>query len=153
VCDPWQRGAEGGEALARLVAAEARLSTAVFQPLYRDEQPLEEKVDAIATQLYGAEGVFFTPEARERIARLRRLGWDHLPVCMAKTHMSLTDDPRRPGRPTGFTITVRDIEFAVGAGFVIPLTGKMLRMPGLSRVPRAEQVDVDTEGRVTGLLD
>jgi formate--tetrahydrofolate ligase len=153
VCDPWQRGPEGAEELARLVAAEARRSTATLQPLYRDDQPIEAKIRAIATRMYGAEGVHFTPEAGERLARLRRHGWDHLPVCMAKTHMSLSDDPRKPGRPSGFTITVRDIEFAIGAGFVVPLTGKMLRMPGLSRVPRAEQVDVDSAGHITGLLD
>jgi formate--tetrahydrofolate ligase len=153
VCDPWQRGAEGSETLAHLVAAEARRSPASFQPLYRDEQPIEEKILAITTRMYGAEGVLYTPEARERLARLRRHGWEHLPVCIAKTHMSLSDDPRLPGRPSGFTITVRDIEFAIGAGFLVPLTGKMLRMPGLSRVPRAEHVDVDSAGRITGLLE
>jgi formate--tetrahydrofolate ligase len=153
VCNPWQGGGAETEALARLVADQARRAGATFQPLYRDEETVEEKIQTIARRMYGAEGVHFTPEANERLTRLRRFGWDHLPVCMAKTHMSLSDDPRRPGRPTGFTITVRDIEFAIGAGFVIPLTGKMLRMPGLSRVPRAEQIDVDAQGRITGLLD
>jgi formate--tetrahydrofolate ligase len=119
--------------------------------LYDDAQPVEEKLHAVATRIYGAEGVDLTPAAQEKLAVLTRAGYAKLPLCMAKTQNSLSDDAKLLGRPRGFRITVRDFEIAAGAGFLVALTGQMMRMPALPKVPAAERVDVDAAGRIVGV--
>ena len=111
---------------------------------------MEEKVEAIATRLYGADGVAWSDQARRDIRRFRKLGYGELPVCIAKTHKSLSDDPSKAGRPSGFTVTVRGVLLSAGAGFLVPLLGEMVRMPGLPRRPLAESIDLEGD-IITGL--
>jgi formate--tetrahydrofolate ligase len=122
------------------------------RPLYDLDQPLREKIKIIATRIYGAAGVHVTPEAESKLARAEKDGFGKLPICMAKTQNSLSDDPKALGRPKGFILTVRDIEIASGAGFVVALTGDIVRMPGLPEIPAAERIDVDAHGRIQNLL-
>jgi len=110
------------------------------------------KVETIALNIYGAGGVDYTSRAREDLEKIKKLGLDKLPVCMAKTPMSLSDNPKLLGRPENFRIVVREIEVAAGAGFVIPITGEIMRMPGLPAVPTAEKIDIDEQGNITGLF-
>jgi len=120
--------------------------------LYDVNQSLPAKIETIAREVYGADGVRYTAQAEKQIAQIEANGWDRLPVCMAKTPYSLSDDPTRLGRPTGFTITVRELRPAVGAGFVVALTGDVLTMPGLPKEPAALKMDIDDEGNVYGLF-
>jgi formate--tetrahydrofolate ligase len=119
--------------------------------LYVDDDSVEQKLHAIATRIYGARGVVLTDEAKERLATFERAGFSKLPICMAKTQNSLSDDPLKLGRPSDFDITVRDFEIANGAGFLVALTGKMMRMPALPKVPAAERIEVDDEGTIKGI--
>lgn len=112
---------------------------------------MKEKIEKIAKEIYGADGVDYSKDAMIGLRRIEKLGIEHLPVCMAKTQKSLSDNEKLHGRPTGFRVTVRDFEFATGAGFVIPILGNMMRMPGLPAVPASEGMDIDNEGRITGL--
>ncbi len=123
-----------------------------YQPLYELDTTLEEKVHKIATQIYGADGVEYTPAAKKAFANLEKLGFGNLPICVAKTQYSLSDDQTRLGRPTGFNITVRDAYVSAGAGFVVVLTGEIIQMPGLPRVPAAEAIDTDDLGVISGLF-
>ncbi len=155
VCDGFARGGEGAVELAdRVLEMLDRTDAAPPRPrfLYELEQPPEEKVLAIARALYGAQEVDFTPSARKDLATLRELGGATLPVCMAKTHLSLSDDPARLGRPRDFTLTVREVRLSAGAGFLVALTGDILTMPGLPREPAARRVVVHEDGRITGLM-
>ena len=147
----WARGGEGGLELAEEVL---RLTAQPndFAPLYPDDMPLAEKIETIARRIYGADGVEFSKEARTALARLTELGFGALPVCMAKTQYSLSDDPTRLGRPFGFTLHVKSVRLAAGAGFVVVLTGDIMTMPGLPRVPAAEAIDVDENGVISGLF-
>ena len=113
---------------------------------------IEEKINAIATKIYGADGVDYTPEAEKELANLEKIGFGKVPVCMAKTQYSLTDDQTKLGRPTGFRITVRQVTISAGAGFVVALTGEIMKMPGLPKVPAAEKIDVDENGVISGLF-
>ena len=112
----------------------------------------EEKIDIIAKKVYGADGVTFTDEAKEQIETFKRFGWDKMPICMAKTQMSLSDDAKLMGRPEGFTIKVRELRPSLGAGFIVALTGKVLTMPGLPKHPSALDMDIDENGKITGLF-
>ena len=123
-----------------------------YKPLYETELPLEEKIETIAKNIYGADGVVYTKEAKASLKRLKDNGFDKLPVCIAKTQYSLSDDPKLLGRPEGFEVTVRDVYVSAGAGFVVVLTGSVLTMPGLPKHPAAFDIDVDDEGRITGLF-
>jgi formate--tetrahydrofolate ligase len=114
--------------------------------------PIDKKIEAIATKVYGADGVDFSAAAKKEIDNLTKLGYDKIPVCMAKTQYSLTDDEKKLGRPTGFRITVRDITLSAGAGFIVALTGSIMKMPGLPKVPAAERIDVDSTGKISGLF-
>ena len=114
--------------------------------------PIKEKIQTIATKIYGAKDVQYTPQAEEKIKLYTKLGWDKLPVCMAKTHLSLSHDPTLKGRPTGFTLPVKDIRASIGAGFLYPLCGEMRTMPGLPSVPAGTKVDIDKDGKVVGLF-
>jgi formate--tetrahydrofolate ligase len=120
--------------------------------LYELAWPPEEKIRAVARTVYGAEGVIFTPAAERDLEAIRGMGGAGLPVCMAKTHLSLSDDPSRLGRPRGFTVTVREVRLSAGAGFLVALTGDVLTMPGLPREPAARRIVVHADGRITGLM-
>ena len=145
-------GGEGAMALAELVARAAAGPVGPLPSLYALEDSVEDKLHAIATKIYGADGVVLTAEALDRLALFRRHGFDKLPLCMAKTQNSLSDQPALLGRPRGFTITVRDFELATGAGFLVALTGTMMRMPALPKVPAAERIDVLEDGTISGLM-
>lgn len=145
-------GGSGSTALADLVAEAAAGTVPEQSFLYSPEDSVEDKLHAIATRIYGADGVVMTSEAKERLALFSRHGFDKLPLCMAKTQNSLSDQSSLLGRPSGFTITVRDFELATGAGFLVALTGTMMRMPALPRIPAAERIEVLTDGTITGLM-
>ncbi|MDR7530039.1 MAG: formate--tetrahydrofolate ligase [Armatimonadota bacterium] len=149
----WELGSEGALELAEVVDELVRNRPEPTEPryLYEPAWPLARKLEAVATTLYGAEGVDLSPRARARLARYEELGYGELAVCVAKTQYSLSDDPGRLGRPQGFRVTVRDARLAAGAGFVVVYTGDVLTMPGLPRHPAAERLDVDPTGRVVGL--
>ena len=147
----WAKGGEGGEELAREVLRLAD-QPADFRLMYEDKAPLREKIEAVVRRVYGGEGVDYLPAAAKELEKLEALGYGCLPVCMAKTQYSLSDDPARLGRPTGFRVTVKNVKLAAGAGFVVVLTGEIMTMPGLPRVPAAENIDVDDDGRISGLF-
>ena len=152
VAEVFARGGAGGEGLAAALGELLAGPPPVFRPLYDWAAPPRAKIETIATRLYGADGVAYTRQAEQDLDRAEALGLGGLPVCMAKTQRSLSDDPARLGRPRGFTVTVREVRISAGAGFLVPITGDMMTMPGLPRVPSAERVDVDAEGRITGLV-
>jgi formate--tetrahydrofolate ligase len=147
----WERGGEGGAELAQAVLA-AMGTGPGFRPLYPDAMPLRQKIETIATTLYGAAGVAFLPPAATKLARYEAMGQGHLPVCMAKTQNSLSDDAQKLGRPRDFTVTIRDAKLAAGAGFVVAYAGDILTMPGLPKKPAAESIDLDEQGDVVGLF-
>lgn len=150
-CHGWEKGGEGAEELAKLVVEAAESCKGTFNPTYDWNMSVKEKIEAVNHNIYGGEKVEFAPKAKTDLKKVERLGLDKLPVCIAKTQSSFSDDATLVGGPNGFTLTVREIGIAAGAGFVIPITGKMLRMPGLPQVPAAEQIDIDSEGKVVGL--
>ena len=147
----WAKGGEGGIELAEEVV---RLCDQPndFQFCYEDDLTLAQKIEAVATKIYGADGVVFTSKAQKELERLESLGFGNMPVCMAKTQYSLTDDLTKLGRPTGFNITVRQVTVSAGAGFVVALTGEIMKMPGLPKRPAAERIDVDENGVISGLF-
>jgi formate--tetrahydrofolate ligase len=148
----WAEGGAGMLDLGRAVLATiARADGGRFRLLYPDAMPLTAKIETICRRVYGADGVALAPAAKAKLAAWESLGHGRLPVCMAKTQNSLSDDAKKTGRPRGFTVTVRDVKLAAGAGFVIAYAGDVLTMPGLPKVPGAEGMDVDASGRVTGL--
>ena len=147
----WAKGGEGGIDLAKEVVRLCQEENN-FQYAYSLERSIKEKINEIATKIYGAEGVDFTKEAEKEIANLEKLGFANLPICMAKTQYSLTDDPSKLGRPEKFRITVRKINISAGAGFIIALTGDIMKMPGLPKMPAAERIDIDENGVIVGLF-
>ena len=147
----WAEGGKGGEALAREVVRLCEQRNH-FDYCYDAARPIKEKIDAIVRRIYGGSGVQYTPEAEAEVARLTALGFDKMPVCMAKTQYSFSDDAKLLGAPEGFTVTVRNVKVSAGAGFVVVLTGNILTMPGLPPVPAAEKIDVDEHGNITGLF-
>ena len=149
--DVFAKGGDGAVELANAVVAAAASEAPPLPQLYSDSDSIEQKLNAIATRIYGARGVVLTADARERLEVFERTGFGRLPICMAKTQNSLSDDPAKLGRPRDFDITVRDFEIANGAGFLVALTGKMLRMPALPKVPAAERIEVDEAGNISGI--
>jgi formate--tetrahydrofolate ligase len=149
--DAVAKGGEGAAALAEAVVA-ATEQPSSFAPIYPLEDSIESKIEAIATRVYGADGVFLLPAAREKIRQFDAAGFNGLPICMAKTHLSLSHDPALVNAPTGFTVTVRDIRAYTGAGWLVALCGDMQTMPGLGKSPAAFNVDIDAEGRTVGLF-
>ena len=147
----WAKGGEGGLELADKVM-EAMEKPSNFRFMYEVEQSIPEKIGAVAREIYGADGVDFTGPAKKQLAEIEALGLDKMPVCMAKTQYSLSDDPTKLGRPEGFRITVRELRISAGAGFIVALTGDILTMPGLPKKPAAENMDIDVQGRITGLF-
>jgi len=149
----WAEGGAGTTDLAQTVLDTIKgADRTAFRFLYPDDLPLERKIEVIATQVYGAAEVRLQPAAAQKLARWQTMGHGRLPVCMAKTQNSLSDDPKKTGRPRGFTLTVRDARLCAGAGFVVAYAGDVLTMPGLPKVPGAEGMDVDATGHVTGLF-
>ena len=149
--DVWAKGGQGGAELAEAVV-EACEQEKNFQLLYPDDASIEEKIRTIAVEIYGADGVEFSATAKRKMKQFTRLGYDKLPICMAKTHLSLSHDPALKGRPTGFVLPVRDIRPSLGAGFLYPLCGDMKTIPGLPTVPAGEKVDINENGDVVGLF-
>ncbi len=150
-CTGFTDGGKGMTDLAQAVDELIQKDESDFHPLYQRECPIEEKIHRIATKVYGADGVEYAVKAKSQLKHLKELGFDFMPVCMAKTPKSLSDDERKTGRPENFIVTVREFEFAAGAGFVIPILGEMMRMPGLPAIPAAEGIDIDEKGIITGL--
>jgi formate--tetrahydrofolate ligase len=147
----WANGSKGGQDLAKKVLDTIETQPSHYRPLYDLDLGLTDKIETIATKIYGADGVEYTSAARKKLKTLTDLGYGNLPVCIAKTQYSLSDDPKKLGRPENFTITVRDAYVSAGAGFVVILTGDIIQMPGLPRVPAAERIDV-VDGEITGLF-
>ena len=148
----WADGGAGGIELADKVLASFDKKSD-FKPLYEDELPLEDKIMTIAKEIYGADGVTYDSKAKKELDHITQMGFENLPVCMAKTQYSLSDDASKLGRPEGFTINIREVYVDAGAGFVVALTGKVLTMPGLPKVPAAEGIDYDEENeKITGLF-
>jgi formate--tetrahydrofolate ligase len=148
----YLKGGDGMTDLAdRVVAAAARSSLEQVQPIYTSAMTLEEKIATIATKVYGASGVAFKPAAKSRLQRLSALGYQQLPVCIAKTQYSFSDDPTVMGAPEGWTLTISDVTLSAGAGFVVAIAGSMMLMPGLGKTPQAQKLDVDDAGQVIGM--
>lgn len=147
----WEKGGEGGIALAEKILETIETKESHFKPLYEDELSLEEKIETIAKEIYGADGVTYAPAAKRELKRIAEMGMSDFPVCMAKTQYSLSDDAKKLGRPTGFTVNVREVYLSAGAEFVVAVTGAIMTMPGLSKAPAAYGIDVNDEGVITGL--
>lgn len=148
----WADGGRGGEALAREVVRLCEEEKGSFTFAYDADMTIEQKIDAIVRRIYGGDGVSIAPAAKKQIARLTELGFGNMPVCMAKTQYSFSDDQTKLGAPTGFTVTVRSVKVSAGAGFIVALTGDIMTMPGLPKVPAAERIDVDENGMISGLF-
>ncbi len=152
VADVWGKGGEGSMELAEIVCDLAKNCKNRYKPTYDWNWDIPKKIETIAKNIYGAKAVEFTAKAKDDLEKIQKLGLDKLQVCMAKTQNSLSDNPKLLGRPENFLLTVREIEIAAGEGFVIPITGEIMRMPGLPTIPAAENVDVDENGNITGLF-
>ncbi|MCB0688160.1 MAG: formate--tetrahydrofolate ligase [Saprospiraceae bacterium] len=148
----WEKGGHGALKLAEIVAEIAESNEEPFTPLYRWDAPVKNKIEIIAKEIYGANAIDYTSQAKSDLRKIDKLNLNHLPICIAKTQKSLSDNPKLLGRPENFVVTVRQIEIASGAGFLIPITGDIMRMPGLPELPAAENIDIDNEGVITGLF-
>lgn len=152
VADVWAKGGEGAIELAQKIIEVVEANTTQFKPLYNWKNDVESKIETIAQKIYGADHVEYTSNAKRQLRRIKKLGLDNLAICIAKTEKSLSDNPKLLGRPKGFIITVREIEIASGAGFLIPITGDIMRMPGLPAHPASEGIDISDDGEITGLF-
>ena len=152
LAEVWEKGGEGGVALANKVLETLETKKSSFKPLYEDDLSLKEKIEKVAKEIYGADGVTYAPAAERELKRITDLGMDKFPVCMAKTQYSLSDDAKKLGRPTGFKINVREVYVSAGAGFVVAINGAIMTMPGLPKKPAAYQIDVNDDGVITGLF-
>ena len=152
MCEVFAKGGDGGIELANAVVETIENEPAEFEPLYNASLPIKEKIEIIAREIYGADGVNYTSAANSQILNLTKLGYDKIPVCMAKTQYSLSDDPHLLGRPQGFSITIREVTVSSGAGFLVALTGAVMTMPGLPRVPAANNMSIDKDGTIVGLF-
>ena len=152
LAEVWEKGGEGGVALANKVLETLETKKSNFKPLYEDDLSLKEKIEKVAKEIYGADGVTYAPAAERELKRITDLGMDKFPVCMAKTQYSLSDDAKKLGRPTGFKINVREVYVSAGAGFIVAINGAIMTMPGLPKKPAAYQIDVDDDGVITGLF-
>ena len=148
----WEKGGAGSTELAQMVLESIQENGMSFTPLYDSNMTMEEKIRTIATKMYGATGVEYSLKARKDLDKIASLGMDSLAVCIAKTQKSLSDRPSLKGRPKNFTINIREIEIASGAGFVVPIAGNIMRMPGLPSTPSAELIDIDMDGNISGLF-
>jgi formate--tetrahydrofolate ligase len=150
--DVWAKGGPGGEAVAQEVLKVLSGAKAKFKPLYDAALPIKQKIETIAREIYGADGVDFTATASKAIEQIEGIGYGNTPVCMAKTQYSFSDDATKLGRPTGYRLTVRDAYVSAGAGFVVALAGDIMTMPGLSKTPAAEAIRVHPDGTIEGLF-
>ncbi len=150
--DSWAKGGEGAVDLAEKVVKGVDDPANKFKPLYELSSGYEEKIETIATKMYGADGVEFTAKAKKQLKAIEALGLDDMPVCIAKTQKSLSDDAKLKGRPKNFKVAIREVELSSGAGFIVPIAGAIMRMPGLPSKPSAENIDIDAEGNITGLF-
>jgi len=148
----WAKGGEGGEEVAKEVLRLIDENKGGFEYAYDEELPMKEKIRTISKNIYGADDVIFSDQASKEIAEIEKIGYGKLPICMAKTQYSLTDDAGKIGRPTGFNIHIRSVTLSAGAGFVVAITGNIMKMPGLPKVPSAEKIDVDNTGKISGLF-
>lgn len=148
----FARGGEGGKELAEKVVKTIETKEAHFKPIYDEKLSIKEKLNVLAKEIYRAGDVVFTSNAEKAISEIEKLGKDKLPICVAKTQYSLSDDPQKLGSPKGFTLTVRDVRLSAGAGFIVALTGDIMTMPGLPKQPAAYKIDVDDDGNVSGLF-
>ncbi len=148
----WEKGGEGGIELAKTILHTLETKASHFKPIYDEKDTIENKIETVASQLYGADGVIYTPQAKKSIKTLVQHHLDKLPVCIAKTQYSLSDNPKALGRPKHFSITVREIHVSAGAGFIVVITGNVMTMPGLPKQPAAEEIDVDKKGNIIGLF-
>jgi formate--tetrahydrofolate ligase len=148
----WAEGGKGGEALAREVVRLCEEEKGNFTYSYELDGSIEQKIEAVVKKVYGGAGIAVLPAAKKQIDALTALGYDKCPVCIAKTQYSFSDDPTKLGAPEGFTVTIRNVKVSAGAGFLVVLTGDILTMPGLPKVPAAERIDVDENGKITGLF-
>ncbi len=146
------KGGEGGEALAKEVIETINTKPSNYAPIYTDDLSLQDKIIKVSTEIYGADGVTFAPAALRQLKKIEEMGFGNLPVCMAKTQYSLSDDPNLLGRPRDYNITVREAYVSAGAGFVVALTGAIVTMPGLPKRPAAFDIDVDENGKIVGLF-
>jgi len=150
--ESWEKGGKGAMDLAKMVVEATNDCATCFQPIYDFSWSIEKKIETVATEMYGAAGVEFSLKARKDLKTIEELGLTHLPVCIAKTQKSLSDKPELKNRPSGFIVNIREIEIASGAGFVIPIAGDIMRMPGLPEIPSSEFIDIDNDGNITGLF-
>lgn len=148
----WEKGGQGGIELANKVLDTLENKKSDFKPLYADELSLTEKIETIAREIYGASGVTYAPAALKELKHITEMGMGNFPVCMAKTQYSLSDDATKLGRPENFTLNVREVYASAGAGFVVAVTGSIMTMPGLPKVPAANNIDVNNDGIITGLF-
>ncbi|UUV17457.1 formate--tetrahydrofolate ligase [Fusobacteria bacterium ZRK30] len=152
LCDVWANGGDGGIELAKLVIDEVENKENNFKYLYETEESIVEKIEKIVKNIYGGDGVIFTPKAKKMIKTLNEYGYDKLPICMSKTQKSISDDPKLMGRPSGFTVTINELRLSAGAGFIVAMAGSILDMPGLPKIPSAELIDIDEDGVISGLF-
>jgi formate--tetrahydrofolate ligase len=152
VADLWARGGDGAVELAEKVIEVVETNPPVFDPMYDWNWDVKKKIETLATKIYGAEHVDYSSQAKKDLKKISELGLDQMPICIAKTQKSLSDNPALLGRPKDFIITVREIEIASGAGFLIPITGTIMRMPGLPAHPASENISIDNNGNITGLM-
>ena len=150
--DVWEKGGDGGVELANKVLETLETKESFFEPIYKDELSLKEKIETIAKEIYGAGSVTYDPSAEKAIAKIEAMGFGNVPVCMAKNQYSLSDDQTKLGRPEGFNVNIREAYISAGAGFMVAITGTIMTMPGLPKVPAAERIDVDESGKITGLF-
>ena len=148
----WEKGGEGGIALAEKVLDALENKESNFKVLYDDKLSLKEKIETIAKEIYGADGVTYAPAAKKALAKISEMGYANLPVCMAKTQYSFSDDQSKLGRPSGFKINIREVYINAGAGFVVAVTGAIMTMPGLPKKPAADNIDINGDGVITGLF-
>lgn len=152
VNEAWSKGSEGAVDLANKVLEEISDCTNCFKPLYDLEWPFEMKIETICKKMYGADHVEYTIKAKSQLDKIEKIGFGNLAICIAKTQKSLSDDQNKRGRPQGFTVKIREVELSSGAGFIVPIAGTIMRMPGLPNSPSAEKIDIDSEGRISGLF-
>ena len=152
LCEVWEKGGIGGVDLAKKVISSLDTRESNFSPLYKDELSIKEKIETVAKEIYGAGSVSYEQAALDEIKKIQDLGYGHLPVCIAKTQYSLSDDPNKLGRPSGFDVHIREIYISAGAGFIVVITGSIMTMPGLPKKPAAENIDVNEDGNITGLF-
>ncbi|MBR6658288.1 MAG: formate--tetrahydrofolate ligase, partial [Oscillospiraceae bacterium] len=148
----WAEGGKGGEALAKEVVRLCEEEKGDFTFSYGLDCSIEEKIESVVKKVYGGDGIVVMPNAKKQIEQLTKLGYDNVPVCIAKTQYSFSDDPTKLGAPEGFKVTIKNVKISAGAGFIVVLTGDILTMPGLPKVPAAERIDVDENGKITGLF-